>query len=191
MGPPRPHPRIATGICRLGPVPTGPSPRLHVYGNLLNGMGTAAGRTPCTKPIPTRQAETGIHTIMFYLLEHVHCVWLARNLALHGDDTATQLLSYRHTQLLLNIQDLYDQQESMLAADRQIFTKPYEYWLDKPTSQLKTFRTCTRTTVKTSILQAKDMGKNFRTIDSYFPPPIPQHVIDAIHLIPYFPPEPD
>jgi hypothetical protein len=35
------------------------------------------------------------------------------------------------------------------------------------------------------------MGANFRTIDNYFPPAIPQHVIDEINNIQYYPPEPD
>jgi hypothetical protein len=142
-------------------------------------------------PRDKRQAETGIRSILSFLLEHVHRVWLARNLALHGDDTTTQLLSYRHTQLLLDIQDLYDQQEDMLAIDRRLFTKPYDYWLNQPTAQLKTFLLRMRPTIKTSVLQAADMDANFRTIDTYFPPPIPQAIIDAIHIIPYFPPEPN
>jgi hypothetical protein len=138
-----------------------------------------------------RQAETGIWLLLIYLLEHVYCVWLARNLALHSDNTTTQLLSYQHTQLLLDIQVLYDQQDSMLATDCRLLTQPYDYWLTTPTSQLKTFLLRMKPTVKTSILQAADTGANFRTIDNYFPPAIPQHVIDAIHIIPYFQPEPD
>jgi hypothetical protein len=140
---------------------------------------------------PLCNSKEVIRSLLIYLLEHVHCVWLARNLALHGDDTTTQLLSYRHTQLLLDIQVLYDQQDSMSAADCRLFTQPYDYWLTKLTSQLKTFLLRMKPTVKTSILQAADMGANFRTIDNYFPPAIPQHVIDAIHIIPYFSPEPD
>jgi hypothetical protein len=76
------------------------------------------------------QAHHGIKTITAYLLDFVHSVWLLRNKALHGEDSTTQLLSYKHTQLLLEIQELYDQVDSMLAADRSIFTQPYEYWLD-------------------------------------------------------------
>jgi hypothetical protein len=34
--------------------------------------------------------------------------------------------------------------------------------------------------VHTSIEQAKDMGANFRTVDDYFRPVIPQHILDAI-----------
>jgi hypothetical protein len=143
------------------------------------------------RPRDKRQAETGIRSILIFFLEHTHRVWLARNSSLHGDDTTTQLLSYRHTQLLLDIQDLYDQQDSMLAADRRIFSKPYDYWIDQPTAQLKTFLLRMRPTVQTSVLQAADMGTNFRTIDTYFPTPIPQDLIEAIHIIPYFPPEPD
>jgi hypothetical protein len=116
---------------------------------------------------------------------------LQRNAALHGDDATTQLLSYKHTQLLLEIQDLYDQQDMMLANDRRLFTKPYEYWIDKPTAQLKTFLQRMRATVKASVAQAADMGAHFRPIDSYFPPTIPQALFDVILGIPYIPPEPD
>jgi hypothetical protein len=110
----------------------------------------------CLNNLPRgkRQAATGIKTLLLYLLDLVHSVWLQRNAALHGDDATTQLLSYKHTQLLLEIQDLYDQQDLMLANDRELFTKPYEYWIDKPTAHLKTFLQRMRATVKASIEQA-------------------------------------
>ena len=85
------------------------------------------------------QASNGICAIVAYFLDFVHSVWLLRNKALHGNNTTTQLLSYKHTQLLLEIQDLYDQASSMLAADRDLFVHPYDHWLDKPTTQLTTF----------------------------------------------------
>jgi hypothetical protein len=119
-----------------------------------------------------------------------HAMWIQRNTALHGDDATTQLLSYKHTQLL-EIQDLYDQQDLMLANDRKIFTKPYEYWIDQPTSQLQTFLQRMRATVKASVAQASDMGPNFRPIDSYFPPTIPQGIFDIILQTTYHPPEQD
>ena len=51
-----------------------------------------------------------------------------------------------------------------------------------------------RTTVKVSVAQAADMGANFRTIDTYFPPTIPDALFDIIlgsTYIPTIPPEPD
>jgi hypothetical protein len=98
---------------------------------------------------------------------------------------------YKHTQLLVEIQDLYDQQPQMLAADRRLFTKPYEYWIGQPTSQLKTFLQRMRATVKASIAQADDLGAHFRPIDAYFPPAIPPAIFAAILDTPYIPPEPD
>jgi hypothetical protein len=115
------------------------------------------------------QAALGIKHLITLLLETVHTVWLKRNGAIHGDDTTTKLLSYKHTQLLLDIQDLYDQVPHMLASDRDLFTKPYDYWLTQNTSQLLTFLKCMQLTVKTSVIQAADLGPNFRTIKSYFP----------------------
>jgi hypothetical protein len=137
------------------------------------------------------QARNGIKKIATYLLDLVHSAWILRNSALHGDDSTTQLMSYKHTQLLLEIQDLYDQAPHMLAADRSLFTKPYEHWLDKPTTQLQTFLKRMRITVKVSVTQAADMGTHFRTIDTYFPPTIPAHLFDIILGHPPIPPEPD
>ena len=137
------------------------------------------------------QASNGIRAIVAYLLDFVHSVWLVRNKALHGDDTTTQLLSYKHLQLLLDIQDLYDQADSMLVADRDLFVHPYEYWIDQPTAQLATFLKRMRPTVKVSVNQAADMGANFRTIDSYFPRQLPPDLIANILGRPYIPPEPD
>jgi hypothetical protein len=113
------------------------------------------------------------------------------NKALHGDNSTTLLLSYKHTQLLLDIQDIYDQADSMLAADRRLFVHPYNYWLDKPTAELKTFLKRMRPTVEASVAQAADMGTHFRSIDSYFPLPIPPELFDVILGKPHIPPEPD
>jgi hypothetical protein len=104
--------------------------------------------------------------VITYLLDLVHAVWLKRNSALHGGDSTTKLLVYKHTQLLLTIQDLYNQKDSMLAADRSLFTHDYDYWLTQPTTQLLTFIKKMKTTVKVSVAQAADMGKNFRAINS-------------------------
>jgi hypothetical protein len=79
----------------------------------------------------------------------------------------------------------------MLAADRSLFTEPYEYWLDKPTTRLQTFLQRMRTTVKVSVAQAADMGANFRSIDSYFLPLIPPELFDGILGLPPIPPEPN
>jgi hypothetical protein len=138
------------------------------------------------------QVATGLGTIAGYLLELTHSVWLkCKNAALHGDESTTKLLSYKHTQLLLDIQDLYDQSDSMLATDRVLFTKPYEYWISQPTNQLLTFLKRMKTTVKFSVTQAADMGAHFRSIDSYFPPVIPAHHFKVILGTPYVPPVPD
>jgi hypothetical protein len=142
-------------------------------------------------PRNKQQAVTTIKTVLTYLLDGVHTVWLTHNSALHGDDATTQLRSYKHTQLLLEIQDLYDQQKQMLAADRRLFVHPYEYWLAQPTTQLKTFLKRMRPTVRTSIKHANDLGTNFRAIDSYFHPLIPPDIFAAILDKPYIPPEPD
>jgi hypothetical protein len=135
-------------------------------------------------PRATGQAALGLCMITTYLLDIVHSVWLQRNTALHGDDSTTKLLSYKHTQLLLEIQDLYDQESSMLAADRKLFVHPYEYWLSQPTTQLQTFLRRMRLTVKTSITQAADMGSNFRTINTYSPPPFPMRSLTLLSLAP-------
>jgi hypothetical protein len=136
-------------------------------------------------------SNNGIKAIAAHLLDFVHLVWLVCNKALHGDDTTTQLLSYKHTQLLMDIQDLYDQADQMLVADRDLFVHPYDYWLYQPTAQLTTFLKRMRTTVKVSVTQAADMRAHFRTIDSYFPPQIPYELFDVILGQPYIPPVPE
>jgi hypothetical protein len=120
-------------------------------------------------------------------------VWIVRNTALHGDDSTILLLSYKNTQLLLDIQDIYDQSDSMLAADRRLFVHPYSYWLlDKPSTELQTFLKRMRQTVKASVEQAANMaGVNFQPIDSYFPPCIPPELFDVILGKPPISPEPD
>jgi hypothetical protein len=122
----------------------------------------------------------------------VHSVWLFRNHALHGNDSTTLLLTYKHTQLLLDIQELYDQSDSMLASDRSLFVHPYSYWIDKPTFDLAAFlKRMQLVTVQVSVAQAADMGANFCTIDSYFSPVIPPEFFDVILGKPHIPPEPD
>jgi hypothetical protein len=82
----------------------------------------------------------------------------------------------------------------MLAADRQLFVHPYEYWIDQTTSQLKTLLKRLRPTIRVSIQQANDFGKQFRPIDSYFGKFIPPDIFAAILDLPYkpyIPPEPD
>jgi hypothetical protein len=143
-------------------------------------------------PRDKRQADTQIRHLITYLIEIRHAVWLSRNKALHGDDVTMQLLSYKHTQLLLEIQDLlYDQQAQMMAADRRLFTKPYEYWIGQPTSQLKTFLQRMWATVKAGIAQSNDLGVHFRPVDGYFPPVIPPAIFAVILATPYIPPKPD
>jgi hypothetical protein len=79
----------------------------------------------------------------------------------------------------------------MLVSDMVLFVHPYGYWLDKPATELTTFLTRMRTTVKVSVAQAADIGANFRTIASYFPPTIPSELFDENLGKPHTPPEPD
>jgi hypothetical protein len=137
------------------------------------------------------QAANGVRAIISHLMEVDHSVWMARNTALHGDNSTTLLLSYKHTQLLLDIQDIYDQSDSMLTADRRLFVHPYSYWLDKPLMELQTFLKRMRQAVKTSVEQATNMGVNVRSIDSYFPSCIPPELYGVILGKPPIPPEPD
>jgi hypothetical protein len=79
-------------------------------------------------------------------------------------------------------------QDSMLAADRSLFTEEYDYWLTQPNSQLLTFIKRMKTTVKVSVAQAADMGSNFRSIDPYFSPLVPAHLFDIVLGPAYIPP---
>jgi hypothetical protein len=137
------------------------------------------------------QASNRMKAIVAHLLDFVHSVWLVCNKALHDDDTTTQLLLFKHTQLFMDIQDLYDQADQMLVANRNLFVHPYDYWLYQPTAQLTTFLKRMRTTMKVSVTQAADMGANFCTIESYFPPQILYELFDVILGQPYIPPAPE
>jgi hypothetical protein len=109
----------------------------------------------------------------------LHELWFLRNSHLHDAD-GTSLHSYRHSQLLHEIEALYDLAPSMLASDRAIFHYPLDKRQSQNTNQLRNFLSFARPVVKLSVQQAKDMGTNFKSIDEYFRPTIPQHVIDAI-----------
>jgi hypothetical protein len=109
----------------------------------------------------------------------LHELWLLRNSHLH-DSEGTSLHSYKHSQLLQEIASLYDLAPSMLASDRSIFHYPLAKRRTHNTNQLRNFLSFARPVVKISLDQAKDMGSNFKTVDEYFRPVIPQHVIDAI-----------
>jgi hypothetical protein len=135
------------------------------------------------------QVAPGLGAILTYLLDLTHSVWLKWNSALHGDDSTTKLLSYKHTQLLLDIQDLYDQADSMLASNHSFFTKDYDHWITQPTSQLLTFLKRMKLAVKVSAAQAADMGVNFCPIDAYFSPLVPAHLFDIILDTAYIPPD--
>jgi hypothetical protein len=136
------------------------------------------------------QVASVLGALLNYLVDFTHPVWLKRKTALHGDDSTTKLLSYKHTQLLLDIQDLYDQSDSMLAVDCSIFTKPYEYWITQPTTQLLTFLKRMKFTVKVRVAQAADMGANFRSIDYYFSPLVSAHLFDLMLGTPHIPAAP-
>jgi hypothetical protein len=109
----------------------------------------------------------------------LHELWFLRNSHLHDVD-GSSLHSYRHSQLLHEIEALYDLAPSMLASDRAIFHYPLAKRHSHNTNQLRNFLSFARPVVQLSVQQALDMGSNFKSIDEYFRPKIPQHVIDAI-----------
>ena len=119
-----------------------------------------------------------ISSIIFSALSEL---WLLRNSHLHDAD-GKSLPSYKQSQLLLEIESLYASAPLMLASDRDIFKFPFDERRTHTTNQLRRFLSHARPVVQISIKQAKDMGKNFKPINEYFPPVIPQHVTDAILL---------
>ena len=131
-------------------------------------------------PRNKNQAASLIKIMASTIFGSLHELWFLRNSHLHDTD-GSSLHSYKHSQLLHEIEALYDMAPSMLASDRSIFHYPFEQRETHNTNQLRNFLSFARPVVQTSIQQAKDMGTNFRTnIDDYFHPEIPQHVIDAI-----------
>jgi hypothetical protein len=130
-------------------------------------------------PRDKNQAESLIKITASTIFGSIHELWFLRNSHLHDTD-GSSLHSYKHSQLLHEIEALYDLAPSMLAADRSIFNYPFNRRETHNTNQLRNFLSFARPVVQASIQQAKDMGKHFHPIDDYFRPVIPQHVIDAI-----------
>jgi hypothetical protein len=130
-------------------------------------------------PRDKNQAASSIKIMASTIFGSLHELWFLRNSHLHDTD-GSSLHSYKHSQLLHEIEALYDLAPSMLASDRSIFHYPFAQRETHNTNQLRNFLSFARPVVTTSIQQAQDMGSNFRTIDDYFRPVIPQHVIDAI-----------
>jgi hypothetical protein len=132
-------------------------------------------KLPCNK----NQSVSVMKILASTIFGALHELWFLRNSHLHDAD-GTSLHSYRHSQLLHEIEALYDLAPSMLASDRAIFHYPLDKRQSQNTNQLRNFLSFARPVVKLSVQQAKDMGTNFKSIDEYFRPTIPQHVIDAI-----------
>jgi hypothetical protein len=113
------------------------------------------------------------------IFSSLHDLWLLWNSQLH-DANGRSLHSYHHSQLLHEIEALYDLAPSMLASDGAVFHYLFAKRQTHKTNQLRDFLSFARPVVLTSMEQAKDMGSNFKTVDKYLCPIIPQHVIDAI-----------
>jgi hypothetical protein len=145
---------------------------IHLQHRYLLHMGH-----PCHK----NQATTALKSWSTTIFQSVHDLWLLRNTHLHGSDP-TSLHSYKRIQLLLEIAALYANKGKMLASDRDILSKPLEHWDDQSTTSLRSFLAFAKPVAQISLKQAADMGANFRPINDYFRPPIPQHIMDAICL---------
>jgi hypothetical protein len=124
------------------------------------------------------QAVTLMKLIASTIFGSLHELWFLWNSHLH-DTEGTSLHSYKRSQLLHEIEELYDLAPSMLASDRSIFHYPLDKRKTHNTNQLRNFFSFARPVVNTSIQQAKDLGQKFKPIDE-FCPRIPQHIIDAI-----------
>ena len=130
-------------------------------------------------PRNKNQSVSLMKTLSTTISRALHELWFLHNSHLH-DTQGTSLHSYKHSQLVHEIEALYDLTPLMLALDRSIFHYPLTQRTKQHTNQLRTFLSFARPVVKTSIQQAKDMGTNFMSFGEYFCPVIPQHVIDAI-----------
>lgn len=120
-------------------------------------------------PQDRQQAQHGIQQIITEIFIHTHELWLLRNAHLHGIDP-NNLQSYKRIQLLHEIKSLYDQQNKMLASDRDIFAFPYSTRQETHTvQQLSTFLKGNKAIFQQSIKDANTFGNRFRKIPQYFP----------------------
>jgi hypothetical protein len=130
-------------------------------------------------PRNKNQSLTTMKLLTTTLFDALHELWLLRNSHLY-DSNSTSLHSYKHSQLLQEIASLYDLAPMMLASDRSIFHYSLKKRQSHTPNQLRNFLSFARPVVQLSVAQAKDVGQKIQSIDDYFRPVIPQHVIDAI-----------
>ena len=133
----------------------------------------------CSLPSDANQANNAINSFLQATLIQVHEVWLLRNAHLHGTDPLRKH-SYVHLHLLAKIQELYACAPLVLAADRDIFSYPFERRQDQSTAALQAYYNWAKPMVDKSILEATELGSHFCRIDSYFPPCLPPEVRDMI-----------
>ena len=76
-------------------------------------------------PRNKNQAASLIKIMASTIFGSLHELWFLRNSHLHDTD-GSSLHSYKHSQLLHEIEALYDMAPSMLASDRSIFHYPFE-----------------------------------------------------------------
>ena len=93
-------------------------------------------------------------------------MWLLRNT--HQHDAKEGPVNFKRLQLLQEIRDLYEQQEKMLSADRDIFLALSSSRDHHTITQLQEYVNFAKPITKKSIEDAKEHEKYFRKIPEYF-----------------------
>ena len=114
------------------------------------------------------------------LATHAQSLWHLRNKDVH-DTTPSNHHGYRHILLQLQLQELYDKQPRMMAADRDIFNEPLEVKQQQSHPQIKAFIKFAKPLVKISIARAKEVDSVKKTLTRFFRRrPMLPHVIEAL-----------
>ena len=95
-------------------------------------------------------------------------MWLLRNT--HQHDATDAPVNFKKLQLLQEIRDLYALKEKMLSADRDIFSTPIATRETHTIMQLQEYTKFAKQITKRSIANAKEHGRQFKTITQYFSP---------------------
>jgi hypothetical protein len=131
-------------------------------------------------PSSKHEATRSIQSLILACHDQCHAVWLLRNQHLQGTDPHNTTTSFKHLHLLVQIQELYDARPHMMAHDRDIFAYPMDSRHLQSTPTLQAFYQHAKPIAEKSIADALKIGWNFRPIDVYFRPLIPQAIFDII-----------
>jgi hypothetical protein len=111
-------------------------------------------------PRDKQQADRWMKAIIRHCHDFYHTLWLLHNSHLHSK-AAGASTSYKHLNLLAQLEALYACAPHMLAQDQEMFSLPFEDRQLQSTRTLYAFYTFVKPPEETSIKKAQDFGTTF------------------------------